>query len=604
MRNNRPSDSTQGPYCAEAKEFLRKRLIGKHVTVQVDGKRPPQDGFEAREMATVTHSSKNVALLLVENGFVSVIRHRRDDDDRSAIYDELLAEEEAAQKDQKGMWAGKPPVAKTLTDASESLRTAKVHFSVLQRQRRVPAVVDYVKSGSRFTVIVPRENIKMTLVLFGIRAPRSARNATEKGEPFGQEAHDLAVRRCHQRDIEIDVESLDKMGGFIATLYVNRENFAKVLVEEGLATVHAYSAEQSGSATELFAAEQRAKESHKGMWRDWDPSQEKKEENSVEKAGSDKKTGGGIGGESSGRPTMTASPKLDYRDVVVTHIDPETCRLKLQQIGPNTTAALTKMMSEFRAFHLSASNDNQSLSAPPKTGEYVAAQFSEDGQWYRARVRHNDRDQEQAEVVYIDYGNSEKIAWSKLRPLPPSSSFSPISSSSSSTTGGLRPQAIDAVLSFVQFPVQKDYLLDATHFLQHITANGDRQLVARVHHIASGSSDGGATAAAAAATGVPSGTLYVTLFDPTVSEGGKDSLNAELIAEGLAMVPRKLKPWESNAPLGSSGSGEGGGSSGVTTATSSHGAADVGLLKILKDKEDAAKKDRKGIWEYGDLTDD
>jgi hypothetical protein len=34
-------------------------------------------------------------LLLVENGWTSVIRHRKDDEDRSPIYDELLAAEEA-----------------------------------------------------------------------------------------------------------------------------------------------------------------------------------------------------------------------------------------------------------------------------------------------------------------------------------------------------------------------------------------------------------------------------------------------------------------------------------------------------------------------------
>jgi staphylococcal nuclease domain-containing protein 1 len=126
--------------------------------------------------------------------------------------------------------------------------------------------------GSRFTVLVPRENIKLNFVLGGIRAPKSARNPSEKSEPFGQEAHDLAAKRLTQRDVEIDVHSIDKVGGFIGELYINKESFAKILVEEGLATVHTYSAEQSGNATELSAAEQRAKNAKKGLWVDWDPS--------------------------------------------------------------------------------------------------------------------------------------------------------------------------------------------------------------------------------------------------------------------------------------------------------------------------------------------
>ena len=40
------------------------------------------------------------------------------------------------------------------------------------------------------------------------------------------------------------------------------------------------------------------------------------------------------------------------------------------------------------------------------------------------------------------------------------------------------------------------------------------------------------------------GTLYVTLFDPKTSDKLTESINSEIVAEGLAMVPRKLKPWE------------------------------------------------------------
>src|SRR6266480_6223077 len=184
--------------------------------------------------------------------------------DRAPNYDELLAAEEAAQKGKKGMWSDKHPAPKEYVDASKSFRDAKMYVSVLQRQKKVPAIVDFVKSGARFTVLVPRENARLNFVLAGIRAPKSARNANEKSEPFGQEAHDLATRRCMQRDVQIDIHDIDKVGGFIGTLYVNHESFAKVLVEEGLAEVHRYSAEQSGVATELFAAQKRAQEARKG----------------------------------------------------------------------------------------------------------------------------------------------------------------------------------------------------------------------------------------------------------------------------------------------------------------------------------------------------
>jgi staphylococcal nuclease domain-containing protein 1 len=530
IRQPKPSDPKQAPFAADAKEFVRKKVIGKHVKVTINGKKPANEGYEERDVATVVHGNTNIALALVEAGYASVIRHRQDDDDRSPDYDSLLIAEADAQKDGKGMWSPKPPKAKQYQDYSESVQKAKMEVSILQRQKRVPAVVDFVKSGSRFTVLVPRENAKLTLVLSGIRAPRSARNPGEASEPCGQEAHDLANRRCMQRDVEIDVETIDKVGGFIGTLYVNKENFTKVLLEEGLATVHAYSAEQSGHATEYFAAEQKAKEARKGLWHDWDPSKdvEEAEEETTDTTGADE----------------AAQRRKDYRDVMVTYVDASTGRLKIQQIGTGTSA-LTELMNAFRSFHLNKSNDTP-LPGPPKAGDFVSAKFSEDGEWYRAKVRRNDREKQQAEVVYIDFGNAEVLPWSRLRPLTQPFSVQK-----------LRAQAADAVLSLVQLPNAGDYLEDAASFLEEQLYN--RELVANVDHVS------------------PEGIMHVTLMDPTESKNLDHSINADLVREGLAMVPRKLKAWERSASE---------------------------TLSYLRSQEDEAKQERRGMWEYGDLTED
>lgn len=59
-----------------------------------------------------------------------------------------------------------------------------------------------------------------------------------------------------QRDVEFEVESIDKSGGFIGSLYFNKtENVALNLVKEGLATVHSFSAEGLSWARQLFDAE-------------------------------------------------------------------------------------------------------------------------------------------------------------------------------------------------------------------------------------------------------------------------------------------------------------------------------------------------------------
>jgi len=52
-------------YAYEAKEFLRKKLIGKTVHVKVDYVKEAQDNYEERECATVTYKGQNIAELLL-----------------------------------------------------------------------------------------------------------------------------------------------------------------------------------------------------------------------------------------------------------------------------------------------------------------------------------------------------------------------------------------------------------------------------------------------------------------------------------------------------------------------------------------------------------
>ncbi|KAK7924016.1 nuclease (SNase-like) [Apiospora marii] len=537
VRGPRAKEPSEGPFRDEAKEWLRKRIIGKHVKVSIDGHRPASEGFEARDVATVTEKGKNVNLQLVQEGYCSVIRHRKDDTDRAQNYDELLAAQETAKEAKKGMWSGKAPKVRNYMDASESVQKAKIQLSTLQRQKKVPGIVDFCKAGSRFTVLIPREGVKITMVLAGVRAPRAPRLPQEKGEPFGQEALDLANRRCNQRDVEIDIHDIDKVGGFIGDLYINRESFAKVLVEEGFASVHQYSAEKAGNSNELNAAEKRAKEARLGMWKDWDPSQDEDDEAEapVETAN-----------ESA---TATDKKPADYREVVVTNIDGNG-KLKIQEIGKGTSA-LEIMMNEFNKFHLDSKN-SKPLENPPKAGDFVSAKFSADGQWYRAKIRSNDRTAKVAEVVYIDYGNSEKISWSNLRPL----------NQPQFTTQKLKAQAVDAVLSYIQLPTAPDYFRDALDFIADVT-------------------DGKTLVASFDFVDTKEGLSYITLFESKSSGKGTftDSINKEVVANGHAMIPKKLKNWE-------------------------RGPTSVEILSKLREVESQAKQERMGMWEYGDITED
>src|SRR5690606_12412528 len=121
-------------------------------------------------------------------------------------------------------------------------------------------------------------------------------------------------------------------------------------------------------------AEKRAKEAKKGMWHDWDPSMEEADE---EEAAAE---------TSNVTDEVITKKPTDYRDVVVTSID-DNGKLKIQEIGKGT-AALESMMAAFKKFHLNSAN-NTPIKDAPKAGDLVAAKFSADGQWYRARIRSN-----------------------------------------------------------------------------------------------------------------------------------------------------------------------------------------------------------------------
>ncbi|KAF9415074.1 hypothetical protein BGZ94_000197 [Podila epigama] len=502
----------------EAKEFLRKRLIGKNVHVTVDYVKPPSDQFpETTECATVKVGEINVAEQLVLRGLADVIKSR---EDRSQFYDQLLVAETKAKAEGKGKHSAKEPPKYKWSDASETAAKAKQFLPFFQRGGRTQAIVEYVASGSRFKLIIPKENCKMTFVLGGVRCPRSARTPTEKAEPFGAEALDFVSRRCQQREVEVEVESLDKTGGFIGTMWLNKtENVAALLLEEGLATVHGYSADQSKHANQLYAAERVAKQARKNLWTNVDPDAAEEEEEVDE----------------------TKPAKKEYLDIVVSEIV-SGGHFYVQVINQNIQK-LEKLMSELGIHHKAQASAPENWK--PRVNEIVSAKFTEDNQWYRAKVIRNVPESKSVEVIYVDYGNAEVIPLTRVVPLP-------------SQFNSLPQQAQEAVLSYVKVPTLKeDYGVEAANHFRDLIS--DRQLVGVVEQR-------------------EHGVLHLTLYDPQVSQDPDRSLNSEMVRDGLAHVFTK-------------------------TRYARH-PSNKNLVSKLQDASALARRERLNLFEYGDSTAD
>ncbi|KIJ18624.1 hypothetical protein PAXINDRAFT_161466 [Paxillus involutus ATCC 200175] len=526
-RGPKLSDPKQAFYAQEAREFLRKRLIGKNVRVTIDFVRPREGEFEERECATVRYSGQNLSIAeqLIEKGLASIVRHRRDDEDRSSDYDKLMAAEQAAVTDTRGIHSGKDqPPPKPPLNLSETAARANPFLNGFKRQGKIPAVVDYVASGSRFKLYLPKDNQSLTLVLSGIRAPRTARTASDKGEPFGAEGAEFATRRYMQRDVEFEVESVDKSGGFIGALWLKNENAAVLLVREGYASVHAFSADSLSWARQLYDAEAEAKQARRNMWQDYDEESEKAAQAPVE--------------------DDNTPMKPEYLDIIISDVRTKNgLNFSVQILNTEGIASLEKLMHDFSLHHKSAAVPH---SFTPTNGDLVSAKFS-DGSWYRAKIRRVSPIKKEAEVTFIDYGNQDTIKFSNLRPLDP-------------RFRSLQGQAHDARLSFIKLAnADSDYYQEAIERFRLLCEG--RKLIANVDY-------------------KEGNLLHLRLIDPTdpaVAQDPSACINADLLREGLASIDRNGCRYLAAYPQ---------------------------VVKNLQVAIAGAKRDRLGMFEFGDVEED
>nr|CAG4648501.1 EOG090X01F7 [Polyphemus pediculus] len=431
------------PWMYEAREFLRKKLIGKRVDVTVDYVQAASDKYPEKTCCTVVIGGVNVAEALVSKGYATVIRYRQDDDQRSSRYDELLAAEMKATKTSKGVHDKKEAPTHRVADLSGDLAKSKQFLPFLQRAGRTDAVVEFVASGSRLRLYIPRETCLITFLLAGITCPRGTRPnlggqpGVTEGEPFGDEASVFTKEHCLQHEVQIEVESMDKGGNFIGWLWVDNQNYSVKLVEEGLASVH-FSAERSGHFRSLQVAEENAKAKKIRLWANYTGEKEVKPVHEEE---------------------TVFERKTNYQSVVITEVTPEL-HFYVQKVdqGPSLEQLMTQLRQEL--------NTNPPLGGAynPKKGDLCAAKFS-DGEWYRARVEKVAAGQ--VHLLYVDYGNREVTTAVKCATLP-------------ALYAGPSPFAHEYGLACAALPKDADDIQEAILAFNEDTA--DRQLLLNVEY--------------------------------------------------------------------------------------------------------------------------
>merc|ERR1712045_1018406 len=149
------------------------------------------DGYPEKTCCTVTIGGVNVAEALVSKGLASVVRYAAGNDQRSSKYDELLMAEQKAEKSGKGMFDKKNIPTHRVSDMSGNVLKCKQFLPFLQRAGRMSGLVEFVASGSRFRIYIPRETCIVTFLLGGISCAKGGRTMPSgeviPADPYGDE---------------------------------------------------------------------------------------------------------------------------------------------------------------------------------------------------------------------------------------------------------------------------------------------------------------------------------------------------------------------------------------------------------------------------------
>ncbi len=160
----RPTGNNPGtadePWSWEAREYLRKLLVGKPVLASVSHKVP-----SGREYGVVLYGSndpetaKNVVIELINEGLVKV----RD----NCNAPEYKAAQDAAQAAQKGVWSSEP-ISAHVRDITWDVENPR---QLVDRMggRPIDAVIENVRDGSTVRAFLLPDFYHVTLMLSGMR---------------------------------------------------------------------------------------------------------------------------------------------------------------------------------------------------------------------------------------------------------------------------------------------------------------------------------------------------------------------------------------------------------------------------------------------------
>ncbi len=132
----------------------------------------------------------------------------------------------------------------------------------------ITGIVTRVSDGDTLTVKTNKKKT-VTVRLARIDAPEISHYG-KPAQPYGKEAGAWLREVVRGEDVRVQIDTIDKYGRSVGTVYMGNENINAMMVEDGLAWVYdEYAMDAQGAG--LNELEQVAREKHKGLWQDANP---------------------------------------------------------------------------------------------------------------------------------------------------------------------------------------------------------------------------------------------------------------------------------------------------------------------------------------------
>lgn len=388
------------PWGFDAKEFLRTTLVGKKVKVEIEYSKTiqPKDkdlGEESDrkpspplvlEFATIWLNEKNIAEVLLEAGLANV-QMPRVDEEFSKYMKNLKEAETVGREAKKGVFSGKEKVLVKFNDLSLQKNPGKIKtfFSFIEKEKKMSGVVELALSGSRYKVRLNAHNSYIIMALQGIKCLPNDSNIKNYAE-ISNKALLYAKENILQRDVELEIDTIDNRGTILGSIIHAKKNFALNLLENGLAYVNPIG---KGSAHHAAyeAAEKEAKQNQVGIWKT-----------------------GLIFNEATG--SFGVKPqKLDEKGTFVCTEISTAESFYLQDTKSNQLRFIQRELEKFNE------DSEEKLKPPVKAGTPCVAVFLDDGKWYRAKISKHVKGNKYL-VFYMDYGNYDEVILEDVRKMP------------------------------------------------------------------------------------------------------------------------------------------------------------------------------------------